>query len=84
MSLARRPGMYFRYRDSEGKVVRLNDVTWLAKAVRSKTKEAVSLAAYTAAMPLAFVNEWISHALYVSVALMWLVPDPRIETRLKE
>ena len=35
MSLALHPGMHFRYRDSEGKVVRLNDVTWLAKAVRS-------------------------------------------------
>ena len=37
----------------------------LAEAVRSKTKEMISLAAYAAAMPLAFVNEWISHAIYV-------------------
>ena len=35
MSLALQLGMHFRYRDSEGKVVRLNDVTWLAEAVRS-------------------------------------------------
>jgi hypothetical protein len=35
MSLALQIGMHFRYRDSEGKVVRLNDVTWLAEAVRS-------------------------------------------------
>jgi hypothetical protein len=37
-----------------------------------------------AAIPLAFVNEWISDALYVAVALIWLVPDPRIESKLKE
>ena len=35
MSLALQLGMHFRYRDSAGKVVRLNDVTWLAEAVRS-------------------------------------------------
>ena len=56
----------------------------LAVAVRNKTKEHVSLASYFAAIPLAFVNEWISHALYVAVALMWLVPDRRIESMLSE
>ncbi|HJR34436.1 MAG TPA: hypothetical protein VJ817_05770 [Gemmatimonadales bacterium] len=35
MSLALLGFMHFRYRNSEGKVVRLNDVTWLARAVRS-------------------------------------------------
>ena len=35
MSLALLLFMHFRYRDPEGKVVRLNDVTWLARAVRS-------------------------------------------------
>jgi hypothetical protein len=35
MSLALLRPMHFRYRDSEGKVIRLNDVTWLARAVRS-------------------------------------------------
>ena len=34
------------------------------------------------AIPLAFVHEWISDAIYVFVALMWLVPDRRIESRL--
>ena len=37
---------------------------------------------YIAAIALAFVNQWLSVALYVSVALTWLVPDPRIEKRL--
>ena len=34
------------------------------------------------AIPLAFVHEWIADALYVLVALMWLVPDRRIERTL--
>jgi len=37
---------------------------------------------YLAAIPLAFVSPWISGALYVAVALMWLVPDRRIEQRI--
>jgi len=35
-----------------------------------------------AAIPLAFVNQWISDALYVGVALRWLVPDRRIESKI--
>jgi TMEM175 potassium channel family protein len=54
----------------------------LAQAVGSTVKEKASVAAYAAAIPLAFVNEWISDALYVGVALMWLVPDRRIESKL--
>ena len=30
-----------------------------------------------------FVNHWISDAIYITVAAMWLVPDKRIESRLK-
>jgi uncharacterized membrane protein len=56
----------------------------LAAALGSDTKGKVSLALYMAAIPLAFVNQWISDALYVAVALLWLVPDPRIESKLKE
>jgi uncharacterized membrane protein len=51
----------------------------LAKALGSDFKGNISLAAYLAAIPLAFVNPWISCALYVAVALVWLCPDPRIE-----
>ena len=39
---------------------------------------------YAAAIPLAFVNQWIADAIYVLVALMWLVPDRRIEARLHD
>lgn len=46
-------------------------------------KGKLSLLFYAAAIPLAFVNQWISGGLYVLVALMWLVPDPRIEAKLE-
>ena len=55
----------------------------LAEALGGDTKGKVSLALYLCAIPFAFVNEWIADALYVAVALIWLVPDPRIEAGLK-
>jgi uncharacterized membrane protein len=39
----------------------------------------VSLALYTAAVLFAFVNRWVSLAIYFIVAIMWLIPDRRIE-----
>jgi uncharacterized membrane protein len=42
----------------------------------------MSMLFYAVAIPLAFVNQWTSDGLYVLVALMWLVPDRRIESRL--
>jgi uncharacterized membrane protein len=44
----------------------------------------VSPLLYLAAIPLAFVSPWISLAQYVLVALMWLVPDRRIESAVRE
>jgi hypothetical protein len=38
---------------------------------------------YLLALPLAFVSRWIALGLYVVVALMWLVPDRRLESRRK-
>ena len=55
----------------------------LAVAVGADRKGKVSLLAYVLAIPLAFVNPWISVALYVIVALIWLVPDRRIEAVLE-
>jgi len=54
----------------------------LAKAVGSDWKGKISLAAYIAAVALAFLNPWLSCALYVSVALLWFIPDKRIERML--
>jgi uncharacterized membrane protein len=54
----------------------------LASALGRDWKGKISPAIYTAAIPLAFVSPWISSALYTSVALLWLVPDRRIERAL--
>ena len=51
----------------------------LKKAVGRDIKGKISLAGYAVGIALAFVWNWVSLALYVMVALMWLVPDRRIE-----
>lgn len=56
----------------------------LATAVGRDVKGALSVVIYVVAIPLAFVNPWIACALYVLVAVMWLVPDPRIERQLNQ
>jgi uncharacterized membrane protein len=55
----------------------------LASAIGDDRKGNLSLVLYAVAIPLTFVNEAIAIALYALVALIWLVPDRRIETRLK-
>jgi uncharacterized membrane protein len=55
----------------------------LARAVGRDLKGKLSPFFYLAAIALAFVNQWFSDAIYVAVALMWLVPDRRIERRLE-
>jgi uncharacterized membrane protein len=55
----------------------------LAVALGSDLKGKLSIAIYAASIPLAFLQPWISIALYVVVALMWLVPDRRIESAVK-
>jgi uncharacterized membrane protein len=54
----------------------------LAAAIGRDVKGLRSLYLYTAAVPLAFVSPVIALALYVTVAIMWLVPDRRIENEL--
>jgi uncharacterized membrane protein len=54
----------------------------LARAVGADRKGHLSWAAYFFAIPLAFVRPWIADALYVLVALIWLIPDRRIERQL--
>ncbi len=56
----------------------------LAKAIGDDFKGKVSVAIYAVAIPLAFVRWWIACALYVLVAIVWLVPDRRIERALAE
>jgi uncharacterized membrane protein len=56
----------------------------LAAAIGNDRKGNISLVFYVAAVLLTFVNHWLSIALYVAVALIWLVPDRRIESRLNQ
>jgi uncharacterized membrane protein len=51
----------------------------IATAVGAKTKEIMSVTLYAAAIGIAFLSPWISVAIYLGVAAMWLVPDRRFE-----
>jgi uncharacterized membrane protein len=56
----------------------------LAAAVGKDLKGKLSAILLAVAIPLAFVREWLADAIYVTVALMWLVPDQRIESRVRD
>ncbi len=50
-----------------------------ARALGSDRKGKISLACYIAAIPLAFVNQWLSLGLIAVVAAIWFIPDRRFE-----
>jgi uncharacterized membrane protein len=54
----------------------------LREAFGRDLKGKLSAVFYSAAILAAFLQTWISAALYVTVALMWLIPDSRIERRM--
>ncbi|MDT7777702.1 MAG: potassium channel family protein [Acidobacteriota bacterium] len=56
----------------------------LEAAIGKDVKGKLSPVLYLAAIPLAFFNQWVSDGLYVLVALIWLIPDRRIESKLNE
>jgi uncharacterized membrane protein len=56
----------------------------LAAAIGRDWKGKLSPLLYLSAIPLAFLNPWLANALYVFVALLWLVPDRRIERALEK
>ena len=56
----------------------------LANALGSNIKGKTSLMLYVAGIVLAFVSPWLSIAIYALVAIMWLVPDRRIENILRD
>ena len=56
----------------------------LAQAVGRDWKGKLSPLLYLAAIPLAFVSPWIAGGLYVFAALLWLIPDPRIEREIEK
>ena len=54
----------------------------LAASIGRDRKGRASLLVYMAAIPLSFVRPWMACACYVMVAILWLIPDPRIEKTL--
>ena len=54
----------------------------LAEALEGDIKGRISPVIYAAAIPIAFFLPLLSFGLYVAVAAMWIVPDPRIERRI--
>jgi uncharacterized membrane protein len=54
----------------------------LATALGRDFKGKLSVVFYIVAIPMAFMNSWLAWALYVLVALVWLIPDRRIEKTL--
>jgi uncharacterized membrane protein len=61
-------------------IVRANkDDQKLLAAVSHDTKGVISSAIYLVAIPLAFINSWISIGLYLTVACIWFIPDRRLQ-----
>lgn len=56
----------------------------LYKAIEKDTKGKISLICYVLAIPLAFVSPYISGFLYTTVALIWIIPDKRIENQINK
>ena len=55
----------------------------MASALGSDFKGKISIGGYVVAIPLAFVvRPWIAYLLYILVAIMWLIPDKRIERKM--
>jgi uncharacterized membrane protein len=63
-------------------ILRLPSNNSLASALGRDLKGKISLLIYALAIPLSFANHWIACAMYVAVAMIWLIPDPRIERSL--
>ena len=60
-------------------IARQGPNSMLAAAVGSDWKGKISPVLYASAIPLAFVSPWISNGIFVLVALIWFIPDRRIE-----
>jgi uncharacterized membrane protein len=65
-------------------IVRHGPESTLARAIGADRKGKLSLLLYSLAVPIAFANRWVSLGIYVTVTLIWLVPDTRIERILTE
>jgi uncharacterized membrane protein len=56
----------------------------LAVSIGSDRKGTTSLTLYAIAIPLSFVRPWLAFCCYAFVAVMWLLPDPRIERNVRD
>ncbi len=56
----------------------------IAAALGNNFKGKISLVCYLCAVPLAFLSQWVADALFVGVAILWFLPDPRIERQVNE
>lgn len=56
----------------------------LYRAVEKDVKGKISLGCYILAIPLSFVSPWISGSIYTLVALIWFIPDKRIEKQINK
>ena len=55
----------------------------LAKAIGNDNKGKLSVIIYAVAIPLSFIHPYIGCILYIAVAMIWLMPDKRIEKEIK-
>ena len=65
-------------------IARHGEGSVLATAIGRDFKGNISLVAYVLAILLTSVNPWIACAIYIAVAILWLVPDRRIERALAD
>ncbi len=56
----------------------------LARALGRDIKGKLSVVGYALAIPLAFANHWVAITLYVVIAVLWVIPDRRIENILAD
>jgi uncharacterized membrane protein len=55
------------------------DDSLVKRAVGKDRKGVISVVIYAVAIPFSFQFHWVAHSLYIAVALIWLIPDRRIE-----
>lgn len=71
------------YNILQNKIIKLEgEDSVLHRAVEKDFKGKISVVCYISAIPLAFVSPWISGLLYIAIAILWIVPDTRIEKQI--
>jgi uncharacterized membrane protein len=55
----------------------------LAEAIGKDRKGWISIALYVAGIGLSLLHPWLGFAVYIGVAIIWLIPDRRIESRVR-